>query len=69
MRSAIRGYYTSKIGSDVSVNLTMYDSADAVTTNTTNATKYVYHIVLTKLISGSSVINIFAAAKTSSADH
>lgn len=52
MRSAIRSYYTSKIGSDISVNLTMYDSAEAVTTNTTNATKYVYHIVLTKLISG-----------------
>jgi len=69
MRSAILGYYTSKIGSDISVNLTMYDSANVITTNTTNATKHVYHIVLGKLISGTSVANIFAATKTSSASH
>jgi len=51
VRSNIRGYFTSKYGSDVSVNRTMYLANGTETTSTTNAKTYVYHVVLKKLVS------------------
>jgi hypothetical protein len=45
----------------------MYDENDTETTIADNATRYVYNITVLKLITGTSALNIFAAAKTSAA--
>jgi hypothetical protein len=51
MRSAMKNYYWKYFRSDITVNLTMYDSNGTNTTNKTAATKHVYYIVMRKLIS------------------
>lgn len=51
-------------GSWCSVDLTMYDASDVVTTNSANAVKRVYTIQVDKLIPGISASNILIA-KTS----
>ena len=38
MRSAIKNYYASKVGSDIIVTKTMFDAEGNVTTNSTNST-------------------------------
>lgn len=58
MRNAIKKYYSDNFGSNIGVNLTMYDSNDTVTTNSTNATTYQYYITLRRLINDMSVSDI-----------
>jgi hypothetical protein len=64
MRTAVKSYYSGVYGSDITVNMTMYDSNGTNTTNTTEAETYVYHIVMRKLISTVSASNIIVAKKT-----
>ena len=52
MKNAIASFYSSKFGSDITVNKTMYDVNGISTTNSTAATKHVFHIKLRKLING-----------------
>ena len=52
MRNAVKSYYYSKFRSDITVNKTMYDVNGISTTNSTAATKHVFHIKLRKLING-----------------
>ena len=40
------------------MNMTMYNSSGIATTNATEATRYVYHIIVLKLIPAESVSNI-----------
>lgn len=61
LKSAIAYYYSSVYGSDINVNLTMYDTNGTNTTNATEATSYVYHVVTRKLISTASVSNVLIA--------
>jgi hypothetical protein len=58
LRNAIKKYYSDNFGSNIGVNLTMYDSNDTVTTNSTNATTYQYYITLRRLINDMSVSDI-----------
>ena len=55
----IRGFFTSgsRSGSEINVELTMYDAQDAVTTNSADATKYVYEVRLWRRIDGYSFTN------------
>ena len=56
LRTELYNYFSanSRTGSDIGVNLVMYDAANAVTTVAANAKKYIYTIKLVKRITGSS---------------
>jgi len=58
LRDKIKGYYSALYGSDIRVNKTMYLANGTNTTNATEAASAVYHIVVKKLITGSSVSNV-----------
>jgi hypothetical protein len=58
VRSNIRGYFTSKYGSDVAVNRTMYFANGTETTSSTDAATYVYHVVLSKLVAQPTTANV-----------
>ena len=66
MRSAIKSYYWggSRLYSDITVNRTMYDSNGTNTTNSTAATKYVYYVVLKKLIPSVSTVQVLVSKNT-----
>jgi len=51
LKNAIKGYYSANgIGSDIDLNMTMYDVNGNVTTNATEESFRVYHIVLKRAI-------------------
>ena len=50
VRDAVWSYYTWYVGSQVDVNLTMYDSEGIVTTSSKNATVYQYYLMAAKLL-------------------
>jgi hypothetical protein len=58
MRSKIKAYWSNTWGSDIVVNLTMYDANGTNTTNVTNATLSVYHVQMKRLITGKSIAGI-----------
>jgi len=66
MRSAIKSYYWggSRLYSDITVNRTMYDSNGTNTTNSTAAIKYVYYVVLKKLIPSVSTVQVLISKNT-----
>lgn len=66
LRTAIKQYYRDHFGSDISVNMTMYDSAGNVTAVTADCTKREYFIRVKRLISTTSVTDI-KVAKTKTA--
>ena len=51
MRSQIYGYFSSKWGSDITVNWTRYDSNATETTSEANTTDIVYYVKVKKLLS------------------
>jgi len=63
LKSAIKTYYDNVYGSDINVNMTMFDANGTNTTNVTLATSYVYHVVTRKLISTASVSKVLVAAQ------
>lgn len=66
MRTAIKGYWSSTFGSDITVNLTMYAANGTNTTNATLSTLNVYHVTLRKLISSKSIASIMRVSTGSS---
>jgi hypothetical protein len=68
MKNAVKSYYSDNFGSGISVNKTMYDINGTETTNSTNATKIEYYIVLTRLINDMSVTGINVLKTTTNAD-
>jgi hypothetical protein len=58
LEEAIEDYYDDEISSGISVNMTMYDINGTETTNTTEATTYVYYVILKELINDMSVTSI-----------
>jgi len=63
-KQKVKGYYWSKYRSNIHVNMTMYMANGTNTTNSTEATTYVYHVWMRKLIRTPSVSNIMAIKKT-----
>lgn len=59
--SAVSGFYSSSYGSEIDVELTMYNSSGNVTTNATETVKNVYNITMKKLIAAESVSSIMTA--------
>lgn len=61
--NAIRGFFSAsnRANSNISVTLEMYDAANALTTVTASATKYVYVVKLMKRITGFSFSSVTAA--------
>ena len=51
-------------GSNIAVNMTMFMANGTNTTNSTEATSYVYHIKMLKFIDGASVTNIMVSKQT-----
>lgn len=64
LHSKIKGYYSSVVGSGIDINMTMYMANGTNTTNATLEASRVYHIVLKKLITGTSVSNIMVIKQT-----
>jgi hypothetical protein len=58
LKDAIKEFYIDNVGTNIDVNLTMYDVNGTETTNSTNATSYVYYVVLRELITDMSVTSI-----------
>jgi len=65
LRTAIKEYYSDNFGSDIRVNLTMYDLNGTETDNSTEAITYEYYVTLKKLINDMSVSDIRVIKTTS----
>jgi hypothetical protein len=57
-RSQVKGYYWDKFRSDITVNLTMYAANGTEIEDSSEASTYVYHVVMRKLITSYSCANI-----------
>ena len=64
LRDKVRSYYVSNFGSEITVNLTMYDNAGVETKDESLAVKRIYFITVNKLIPTESAASIMVA-KTS----
>jgi hypothetical protein len=64
VRDAVKAFYADTYESDIKVELTMYDAANATTTNLTDSVKNVYDIKMLKLISSESTSKIYVAKTT-----
>jgi hypothetical protein len=64
LKKSLEKYYRDAWGSWIDVNMTMYQANGTNTTNVTLATERVYHVVVRKLISQSSVSNIQVIKQT-----
>lgn len=58
LKNAIKDYYDDNGFGNIDVNLTMFDADGIETTESDNATSYVYYIALRDLINGMSVSSI-----------
>jgi hypothetical protein len=56
--NALISYYSSSFGSRLNVTLQMFDINNNPTSNSSNATQYVYNVTMLKLIVGKSSSNI-----------
>lgn len=65
MRRAVVGYFWSKYRTNVAVNRTWYDANGTETSSSSDATQAVYHVVLSKLVTGVSHANIKVIRDTS----
>jgi hypothetical protein len=64
LRDKVRSYYVNNFGSEITVNLTMYDNAGVETKDESLAVKRIYFITVNKLIPTESAASIMVA-KTS----
>ena len=64
VEKAIRDYYRETFGSNIAVNMTMYDSADIVTSVAADCVKREYFVRAKRLIKTASVASIMVAKTT-----
>lgn len=64
VREAVKSFYSESYGSDITVELTMYDADNITTTNQTNSVRNVYDIKMQKLVESESTSKIYVAKTT-----
>ena len=58
IKEGVKAFYSESYGSDITVDVTMYNSTGNVTTNATESVKNVYNITMKKLIKAPSTSSI-----------
>lgn len=58
IKAGVKAFYSESYGSDITVDVTMYNSTGNVTTNATESVKNVYNITMKKLIGAPSTSSI-----------